>query len=62
MEWDWFAVDYCDGYAEVWREGGQSYKIASSSIMYPPFKKDNKKVSDFMKLRETEWVVAPVEE
>lgn len=62
VEWDWVAVDYCDGYAEVWREGGQSCKIDASCIIYPPFRKDNKKVSDFVKLREDVWVAATMKE
>lgn len=37
VEWDAFAVDYVDGYAIVGREGGRSYKVSPSDIIYPEF-------------------------
>ena len=35
VEWDAFSVDYVDNYAIVTREGGRSYKVSPSDIIYP---------------------------
>ena len=41
VEWDTFMVNYVDDYAIVSREGGRSYKVLPSEIIYPEFYNNN---------------------